>query len=128
MRGSVAYDVISSVVFFVALVVAMCFFSSCGTTREYGNDTELVIANQRAIQRIETVSAELGRLHASSTNEVERIRSEVGRLRNSIDRLEHLFGQYDREVSRLLAEIDRIRERINGEREMDSPVTGDNNN
>lgn len=123
------YDIIKYVACaFIIGILLIGIFSSCSSTRYYGNDTDAIITNQRAIQRLETATAELGRLHTSATVRVSNIRNEASRIGNGIDRLEYLFDQYDREVTKLLTEINRIRIQVSTESESNSMVANNTGN
>lgn len=101
---------------------------SCASTRTINDDTNIIIANQRAIQRLETATADLGKLYTRTTTRVDNIRREASRIGDSIDRLAFLFDQYDREVVKLLAEIERIRAQTVAESQDNSNTANNTDN
>lgn len=110
------FGILQAIFFFCVLVFILLLFS-CKSTRAAGiDDTAIVIANQRAIERLENTAAELGKLHTRAAIRVANIRNEAARIGDSVDRLEYLFTEYDRQVGELLAEINAIRAKAGSEK------------
>lgn len=96
--------------------VFMLFYSlllgGCQSAGLSGKDAELVERHSRNLGRIEGTANALADTIADSRERLEIITRAGERIGDGIDRLDYLFGEYEREVGRLLDEIDRLRQQI----------------
>lgn len=96
----------------VMLVLLSMLCTGCATVGGLsGEDTELVAANSRNLGRIESTVSSLERTVESSTERLEIVERASERIKDSGERLDYLFSEYEREVGRLLDEIDSLRAR-----------------
>ena len=108
-------------VFYVLCVVLfVSLFAGCATTGFQRSDAELIAANSRAAGRLESTVEELDGTIENSRERIELVTRASEKIESGIDRLEYLFSEYEREVSKLLAEIDRIRGEIKAEGKADT--------
>lgn len=128
--GGAMNDTAKSVIFCIALfVVALvfcCLFGGCSSTRGLqAEDAELVSANTRNLGRIESTVDALDATVRSSNERLEIVARAGERIRDAGQRLEYLFGEYEREVDRLLDEIDTLRVKLQeGEKDQVDARTG----
>lgn len=95
---------------FMCLLVQL--FTGCSTVNGLSReDTELVAANSRNLGRLESTVSSLERTVESSTERLEIVTRASERIKDSGERLDYLFNEYEREVDRLLDEIDSLRAR-----------------
>lgn len=108
-------------------ILCLVFCVLCAGCKSAGvyNDTGLVVSNQRAIQRLEYTTAELGAVYSRANERLDTIREQAAGIGNGISRLEYLFTEYDRQVVELLTEIDRIRKQA---KQSSKANSGFNNN
>lgn len=92
------------------LVVCIVILAGCCTCRRNRQDTTDIIAgNSHATGKLEATVAELDRATADSRERITNIIETSRGITDGVERVEYLFGQYEREVERLLNEVDRIR-------------------
>ena len=91
------------------LLVACSSCCSARATNQPPGDTELVIANQRAASHLEAAVDYLEATASASHQRIGEITKTGATIADAVDRLEYLFGCYEREVNELLAEIDALR-------------------
>ena len=111
-----------------ALLLAAC--SSCHSARganEPPSDTELVIANQRAVSYLEAAVDYLEGTASRSHERIGEITETGATIADAVDRLEFLFGCYESEVDQLLREIDQLRADLE-EARATYPSGGDSSN
>ena len=113
---------------FVVLMLFPFLCSGCATTGLQGEDTELVAANSRNIGRIESTVSSLERTVESSTERLEIVARASERIKDSGERLDYLFSEYEREVGRLLDEIDSLRAREEAYKEAEERERGNKHN
>lgn len=107
MRG-INYE--KKIVMYLFIGVCLFMFAGCCTCGRINADTKDIIAgNSRATGKLEATVAELDRATADSRERITNIIETSRGITDGVERVEYLFGQYEREVERLLNEVDRIR-------------------
>lgn len=92
------------------LVFLLC---SCRSARgAAGEYIDAVASNQRAAGRAEMAVESLANAVDASRERLGNVARTGEGIASGIERLEYLFGEYEREVDRLLREIERIRAEI----------------
>lgn len=73
---------------------------------------ELESENKRLTGIIDSASDRVSIILTDSTERITDIRSRSSEISDSVDRIIYLFGEYDKEVQRLLREFDQVRSQI----------------
>lgn len=100
----------SSIVFICVCLLLSFIFIGCCTNRKPDADVSDVIAgNSSAVGKLETTISALDGTVSDSRARIANVIETSRSITDGIERLEYLFGEYEREVNRILNEIDRIR-------------------
>ena len=94
------------------VIMYSCIFTGCKTTDIARDNTELIIANTRAVQQLENTVTALNEVLGRSSERIDSIREQSLGITDGIEKLEYLFGQYEREVIELLKEIEQLRTEV----------------
>ena len=107
MRGK-AYAK-KSILFVIVCVFVFLLAGCCTCGRNNANTTDIIAGNSRATGRLEATIAALDGTVIDSRKRITDIIETSRGITDGVERLEYLFGRYEREVEQLLNEIDRIR-------------------
>lgn len=128
MRNETIWGFVTGLFLGLAVMFCMGILGGCATAGLPGEDTELVAANSRNIGRIESTVSSLERTVESSTERLEIVARASERIKDSGERLDYLFSEYEREVGRLLDEIDSLRAREEAYKEAEERERGNKHN